>query len=347
MSPRTRRGGVQKADLLKWANDQQQLDMRTKAILKELASFAGEDCCAWSQVATLAWAANCVDRTVQRCLNELLAARLIEKTDRSHRLEGTTRSVPIYRIGPDVDWSGEASAMGDKMSPIDGGMGDIQASPMDGSGDGVWVTSEVGMGDIGCHPHRVQGVHRFASLTPGERARDLVEVYRQIEAAAPAAILRFNDADAALNALGRAVEEGVEVERLTAVLTWMAGHADFKSRKHPPQLHTWLAKRQYVGWLRDLDAAEAGDPEGGSAAAPVWAGPAEVREVVVSVLGEAAARTTIDRATWDAERRIIVAATTWGHQQLARCGAMLLRGGAEGMWPPPGKTSTAPSGGKT
>jgi hypothetical protein len=49
----------QKADLYKWVNDQQQLDMRTKYILKELADFAEADCCAWSKVATLAYAANC------------------------------------------------------------------------------------------------------------------------------------------------------------------------------------------------------------------------------------------------------------------------------------------------
>jgi DNA-binding transcriptional ArsR family regulator len=69
----------QKADLFRWVNDQQQLDMRTKFILKELASFADSDCCAWSKVDDLAYAANCSPRTVQYHLAALLEAGLMRR----------------------------------------------------------------------------------------------------------------------------------------------------------------------------------------------------------------------------------------------------------------------------
>lgn len=256
MRAEARRGGVQKADILKWANDQNywpdgsRVDMRTKTILKELASFAGEDCCAWAQIATLEWAANCVDRTVQRCLEKLLEHGLIERTTRTHRLAGSTRSVPIYRLAPHVEGLGKPVSMGEKMSPI----------------DEVWVTSGASMGDTSCHPHRVQGDQESSdelSQREGESAQAREILLSEIEAAMHRRMVAVSDRAAYRAALEALAAEGVDLAVMPGCLRRWGEDPLFVGRRAPVPFEKWLASGQWRASLIDdapviVEAAEAG-----------------------------------------------------------------------------------------
>lgn len=257
MRVEARRGGVQKADILKWANDQNywpdgtRVDMRTKTILKELASFAGEDCCAWAQIATLEWAANCVDRTVQRCLEKLLEHGLIERTARSHRLAGSTRSVPIYRLAPHVEGLGKPVSMGEKMSPI----------------DEVWVTSGAGMGDTSCHPHRVHGDQESSdelSQRAGESAPAREILISEIEAAMHRRMVAVSDRAAYRAALDTLADEGVDLAVMPGCLRHWGEDPLFVGRKVPVPFEKWLASGQWRASLIDeapVVADGPGEPE--------------------------------------------------------------------------------------
>lgn len=249
---REKRKTWQKADLYKWANDQQQLDMRAKALLKEMVGLAASDGTVWFLVADMAYACNCVDRTIQLILRKLAGEGLIELTDDRHRLKESTRSVPIYRLLPDGAPAGSmGEIMGENLSPM----------------DGAWVKSEAGMGETGFHPQGQQGQQERAdALSTGASGRDAL-FEGMVGATAPSMLL-FADLEAARSAVDGLAEMGAPVERLAEALAFMAADPTFRSREHPPQLHTWLAKGMWRGWLGKLDAARA-------AAAPAAAEAAE------------------------------------------------------------------------
>lgn len=261
MSPKKPRG--QKADLFKWANDQQQLAMRTKAILKELCAFADAECVTWSPVATLAYAANCNERTVQYHLRKLEAEGLLEPTGGTHRLEDSSRSVPLYRLAPHVEGlglregcapppikgseagggEGVAPSMGAKIAPIEKGHGCKSASSM---------------GAIGLHPHKENLGEPEEADASSERAseRDLDLVFAEIEAAYPRLGLGFTDRAAAWAVLVRLAGEGVDVEALPAAAARYAADPILKKRDFGPvSLQRWLADGRYRGWLEAPPAA--------------------------------------------------------------------------------------------
>jgi len=237
----------QKADLYKWANDQQQLDMRSKALLKEMVGLAQADGSVWFLVPDMAYACNCVDRTIQLILRKLQAALLIELTDETHRLKNSTRSVPVYRLLPEGFFG---ASMGEILSPI----------------EPARVKSEASMGETGFHPQGQQGhQERADALSAGARERDAL--FDAIVMAADPALLLFADLEAARASLDGLAEQGLPVDRLPQVLRFMAADPEFRSRKHPPQLHTWLARGMWRGWLAKLDAAAGpAEPEAGPAA---------------------------------------------------------------------------------
>jgi DNA-binding transcriptional ArsR family regulator len=274
-----RRG--QKADLFKWVNDQQALDMRTKFILKELASYAGPDCCAWSEIKTLAYAANCTDRTVQYHLAALRTAGLIRLTDRTHRLEGSTRSVPVYQLAPGVEGLDPRCGMGAKIAPILGGDG---------------CNADGGMGATGLHPHMRTG-EQSGDKSPSPGVREREAVFRDLEAATPRAVLKFADRDAAFAALCALADEGVDIGQLPDCARRMSADPVFRSRKFPEPLHGWIAKGQWRGWLPEPAAEVAAGPAT-AVIGVAFAGPADLRVAVVAAEGEAFARTYFDMAAW-------------------------------------------------
>lgn len=267
----------QKADLFKWVNDQQQLDMRTKFILKELAAFAGPDCCAWCKVDDLAYAANCTVRTVQYHLAALQEAGLIKATGRLHRLENSTRSVPWWQLAPDVEGLGAAEGMGAKIAPIaPAPMGEAQAAPM----AEPWVQSGEGMGATGLHPHMENSGEHTGAKAPSPRAREAA--FAELERATPKALLKYADRGVAFAAFCDLLDAGVTVAQLVAAAGRMAADPAFKTRKYPPALEDWLGKGQWRGWDGE-DAPGAGmHPASAPIGSPV---PPEIEAVFLAVIG--------------------------------------------------------------
>ena len=290
--------GASKEKLLDWVNDQSQLDIRTKYLLNRLALYADGDCCAWAKVETLAVAINGTERTVQNHLKRLLEAGLIRKTGRMHRLKDSTRSVPIYQLGPDVhglgkeavreaeiDPSGTCSmgeSMGEKFSPI----------------DRVWVKNSEGMGEKGVHPIK-EPIGTEGAIAPTAGAREgLSEVFRKVEAATPRRMLAVSDPDAAFEVLVRLAAEGVEVDQIAGCLTRMGQDPLFLNRRIPVPLETVLAKRQFRAWWPEAEATEAtGEP-----GSPTCQLPADVR----AVLGETFIAAWLGGAVWLADERRIL-----------------------------------------
>lgn len=246
----------QKAALMDWANDQNQLDRTAKYTLKELASYADADCCAWAKVATLAYGVNCSERTLQYQLRALQEAGLIRDTGRTHRLEGSTRSVPIYQLAPDADGLGRAGPMGAVSAPI--------------LGDGCKTGG--GMGAIGLHPQETIGDQELADASsPGASAREIA--FRDLVDASPKPVLKFADLAAAFAAFCVLADQGVEVGRLAECARRMGEDPAFRSRRFPDPLEAWLSKGQFLGWWPSARADEA-VPQPSFAAADANAAPA-------------------------------------------------------------------------
>lgn len=254
----------QKADLFKWVNDQQQLDIRTKFILKELAAYADPACCAWSKVETLAYAASCSARTVQNHLALLKEEGLIVDTGRLHRLDDSTRSVPIYQLAPKIEGLGRRISMGEISAPI----------PAHG------CNPDRGMGEEGLHPHKENTGEQEAIASSG---REREAQFLALEDAVPPATLKFTDRDAAFAAFVVVVEAGIDPAELVGCARRMAEDPAYRSRKFPPPLETWLAKGQFRGWLVQPQLALAAKPEAVSASAAPQGDQAIWQAVLVEV----------------------------------------------------------------
>jgi hypothetical protein len=291
----------QKADLFKWANDQQQLAMRTKAILKELCAFADAECVTWAPVATLAYAANCNERTVQYHLRKLEAEGLLAPTGNMHRLENSSRSVPTYRLAPHVEGLGlpygqaappaaDAGAMGAKIAPIEGAHGCKSASSM---------------GAKGLHPYKENLGEPEEANASSQRARepsaDLEAVFGAIEAAYPRLGLGFTDRSAAWAALQRLAAEGVDVSALPDAARRYAADPILRKRDFGPvALQRWLSEGRYRGWLIGDDTGPAAQAESDPAAVL----PTDVA-AVFSARDLAWRRSWLRGAVWrDGERRL-------------------------------------------
>lgn len=281
----------QKEDLLAWVNDQWQLDTVTKFILHRLALLANADHCAWAKVETLAQAVNKVERTIRYHLRSLEEAGLIEKTDRTHRLTNSTRSVPIYQIAPKVSGFDIRVSMPAKIAGI---------LPEDA---GYACKIEGGMPAIGLQVHKeLNGTEEEAiASSASEWDREAIQALMgRIRAAYPRRGLGWSDPAAALDALTGLIEAGVDVEQLPGCAERMAQDPAIKRRDFgPPKMETWLSKRQFEGWLPDDPAVEASH-------VVALAGPDAIPAEIVEGLGGAFMANWAPGATWSGEDRTIV-----------------------------------------
>lgn len=284
-TPRRRPRGL-KVDLFKWVEDQQQLDMRTKYILEKLASFAQADCTSWSPIGTLAYAANCSDRTVQYHLRALEDAGLIRPTGRLQRLENSSRSVPIYQLAPGVEGLGaplsNLGGMGARIAPIDA------SSPSGADPMGAEIAPIAGaasvqfsrpMGATGLHPVNETQETLSGAKAPSPGAHEAA--FAELEGVAPKGLLKYSDRDAAAQAFDQLLDQGVEPGRVIAAARRMAADPAFRTKKFPPPLHDWLAKGQWRGW----DGEDAPTVKGATER-PRFAGPPEIRAAFVAEVGE-------------------------------------------------------------
>lgn len=249
-----------KADLLKWANSQLHLAAATKAVLKELASFADADGCAWAKVETLAYGTNIKERQVQRHLETLREAGLIRLSGRQHRLKKSTRSVPLYQLAPEL-FEALEGAVG---APPMGGVDDTHTGVSMGGVDDTHA------GEYGCHgrqpmggvddtPHRRSTGDQSGAEAPSPGAREASPLaqrsdFDRLVEAVPQRVLKFADLEAAWCAFEGLAEQGVEVARLADCARRMAADPEFVSRKHPPPLQDWLGKGQWRGWWVEAGA---------------------------------------------------------------------------------------------
>lgn len=142
---------------------------------------------------------------------------------------------------------------------------------------GPCPNSEPAMPEIHAPPC-VKSEHVEPPLNPqtnphSGRARELTSLFEEMVAVAPPKILKFCDRDAAFEALVELDNDGEPVSEFPTYLRRMAADPEFKSRKHPPQLHSWLSQRQYLGWKVQPELPLAAKP--GPAATPLDVAPEE------------------------------------------------------------------------
>jgi DNA-binding transcriptional ArsR family regulator len=307
-------GGVKhKEDLLAWVNGQRQLDTLTKFILYRLALLADADCCAWMKVEDLADAVNKSERTIRYHLRNLEEAGLIKKTDRTHRLLNSTRSVPIYQLASGVEGLDRSVSMPAKIAGIPGDNAEHACN------------SEGGMPAIQLQPHKDMKGHEESADALSAREGALRERFDVLIEALPRRVLKFSDLDEAWAAFLSLVDGGVDPEVLIDCARNMAADRDFKLRKYVPPFEAWLAKGQWRGFL------EGPEDEGGpapSAAPERFDGPPEIRASIVATFpdGEGKARSYLDPSAWDPVTGSIVARTGAGFRWLTSEGERALKG---------------------
>lgn len=282
-------------EALTWAQTQRAKNRSAKFVLMRLAAYADAKGVAWALVPLLAQQIDGDDRTVQRALRALEAARLIVKTGRFY-----SRNVPYYRL--DMDGSARAELAsatvtseapnGDNLSPL---------------ADVATVTSEPSNGDTGATQKKITQPSGGSNEPPSGRARAIgSEACRAAFAAYPEA--------------GR---KGVSSWRLwsEAWASEVAGGADelrlarasdaygrcksaWGSSGRPKAAHRFLATG---AWEAFGDAPAA-------AAKPRWSGPETVREQLVERRGEDFASAWLDPGSWSG--KAVVARTRIAAERL-------------------------------
>lgn len=247
-----------KEGLMRWVDDAAELhdlDARETLILTKFASYADAAMEAWAAIKTLARQGRSSERKVQYVLREFEAKGFIRRTDRMHRIQGTTRDVPVYVFCGFLDELRGVSGTGARRAPIG----------MDG------CTTSGAMGAQGVHPH-----NELMELTPsneGEtRAHPREALFDRLEQAYPKRGLGFTNRERARTALWQLLDEGLDGEDLVEAAKGFAGAT-------PPRLKDlgldyWLHDRRYrMTWPEPQLAFE--DSRPASAAGHPKAAPAE------------------------------------------------------------------------
>lgn len=316
-----------------WAKAQDCPSRNAKDTLKALASWCDAEGEGWALVSVLALEMQCKERTVQRGLAELKAAGLIIDTGERKKHRG--RFVPIYQLPLETghantmrrmraealareaaDEALDAAATGDTGdTPRRVTRGDTGCQPCHPTGD-VDVTPTGDTGDTQIGNGNSQGLTPLACVraseadqgsgaegqAPGPAGRDGLHLTEAMAAWARKAPERVAPA-LVRRAWASAMERsGIGPAALAAAVTaCVARDPDF-ARARALNLDRWLDQDRFRAWMVEADAP-------GQVVRAGWAGPAEVRDLVVAVMGEAAARSYIDPAGWDGERRAVRART--------------------------------------
>lgn len=136
----------------------------------------------------------------------------------------------------------------------------------------------------------------------------------QLVSILPERMLRISNLRRAQDLWGPAVV-AFGADRLLAAARAYAGDPAIRKQTHLPAMQTWLRERLFVQFLPA--AASARTPH-----AVHWSGPADLREAVVAACGEPFAVSYFDRATWDADRRLITPRTAVARDQLRKAATL-------------------------
>lgn len=294
---------------------------RAKAVLKCLAQYAGVTGRTWVTMKVFLVETDLGgERTVQRGLADLKACGAIEETGDWETYYG--RRYPIYRLvlergpkntherlkaafhdGDDDGDEGVGSVGEEGVGEADLGVselspqvawGDRTGAPRGDPDDGLGVTAVTPKEEVN------PPFGREVKPTPGAREA----LFKRLVGVCPKTMLQFVDLPAAeqtWNGLGRA---GEDLEAIVAALANAPNVAAFRTRKHPPQLHDWLAKSMWLGWAPDPEPAAAAEAQAG----PDPMKPPSVPRDVAEVVFPAGLAGWLGGARWveDGDRRLLV-----------------------------------------
>lgn len=228
-----------KEGLMKWVDDyahEHGLEARETLFLTKFAAYADASMGSWALVSTLARQSRSSERKVQYMLRDFEAAGVIQRTGRLHRIEGTSRDVPIYVFAAYVDSLKTEPAMGARGAPI--------------RADGC--TESGAMGAQGVRPHKNSGI-QSPSDEGDTRARQREALFVRLEEAFPKRALGFTIPAAARSAFGKLLDEGIDAEQLIKAAASFA--ADKAGKRSEQGLHFWLEDRKYRGWWPESQLA--------------------------------------------------------------------------------------------
>ncbi|RZJ19110.1 MAG: helix-turn-helix domain-containing protein [Brevundimonas sp.] len=273
-------------------------DRNAKDVLKTIAAWADAEGEVWAAVPVLALECDVSERTVQRGLRALKGMGLLIETGAKKTYMG--RLYPIYRMPLDTGHASTIRRL--KAERAAAARGDAGVTPRDGGG----VTRVSPQDDTGVTPPGDTGVTQIGKEIPQEvkplaGAREREAAIWAWAAKAPERVSPRQVERAWLAAMERSA---MTPERLlSAVRAAVARDPDF-ARDRAMNLDRWLDEDRFEVWLPDDDAL---------AQAPVaagWSGPRQVRDVVVSAMGDAGAASYLNPARWDETRRVVQAATS-------------------------------------
>lgn len=163
-------------------------------------------------------------------------------------------------------------------------------------------------------PAMIAGLTSFEPVTEAitSDARAVEDCLTAIEAAYPRKGLGWSNRHAARLALEGLADEGFDIGLLPAAAARYAADPLLAKREYGPvKLERWLSEGRYRGWL-----GGEGD-EAAPGATPTWLFPDKgLRDLVIGVKSVGFAVSYLDRAAWDAKRRVITPATGPARQAL-------------------------------
>ncbi|WP_293678307.1 hypothetical protein [uncultured Phenylobacterium sp.] len=168
------------------------------------------------------------------------------------------------------------------------------------------------------YPDPVKGIrtsplHRKDSAnSPAKCAR--ASGFERLVEVCPKGMLKFADLALARRHHDDLGNAGEDLVAITAGLERMGVSAEYLSRKHPPQLHAWLGKGMWRGWLAGSDELPPATASDRAVAVRPFTGPPAVEAAVLAVAPQAAV--CLAGAAWRGADRTILVRTSWAADQL-------------------------------
>ncbi|MDP2010638.1 MAG: hypothetical protein Q8K11_10705 [Phenylobacterium sp.] len=296
---------------LKWASDQTTPDPLSKFLLFRLAAYADAQGSVWVFVRLLAEEMGVSERTVQNRLKVLFAAELLEETGRTFRTR-SNRIVPVRRLPLERAGLRATDIADDRPST-----GEALCTPLadqDACTGEQTFTPEASpctpMGEAACTPIRKEGEPKETSKEVSTRKREIADGFEDWWIAYPHKVEK-RGAEAIYGRLIRSGEVSI-AELLDGARRYANRVRGREERliKHPT---TWLSRgcwEDESGPSPTQAQTQQGSPRTG------FAGPAELRDQIAALKGEAWVRSWIDPCCWDPEHQSIQTATAFAAGRL-------------------------------
>lgn len=239
---------------------------RAKAVLKCLGQYAGVTGRSWVTMTVFLVETDLGhERTVQRGLEDLKACGAITDTGDWETYYG--RRYKIYQLALDHGPRNTRERLQSALHDVDDGVTDVSPQAVWGDNSGASRGDQtVGLGVTAVSPKEEVNSQDKPSTCEREA------IFDRLVSVCPRSMLRFVDLVAARREWEGICRTGQDLNAIVEGLVDGAQHPEFKSRKHPPQLHEWLGKGTWVGWLPQVQPELPLDAPG-PAAGPAGAAP--------------------------------------------------------------------------